>query len=128
MPETTAPPLNFAMSADRTRVTVTPRSITPFDLGPAEIDALVRALIIGRASMNPPRRSDDPEGLESVVTHHAMVTRLEPEGDGSGDFLLGVFHQGLGWVGTHLTRQEAQMMADVFNKGLAQAGEKGHVR
>jgi L,D-peptidoglycan transpeptidase YkuD (ErfK/YbiS/YcfS/YnhG family) len=111
-------PLNFAMSADKTRVTVTPVSPAPQEMTAPELDQLIRALIIGRSGMAPARRSDDAAETSNVLTHSAMAYRLAAEGDGSGHLHLGVFHPGAGWFGLHLRREEALDMVKELTRAL----------
>lgn len=109
------PPLNFAMSADKSRVTVTPTASGSFDLTTEQVDMLIRALVAGRAGMQPAREPYSQPELSRVLTANGMHTRVQPEEDGSGDMLFGLFHPGLGWLGTHFNKVEVEKLADAIN-------------
>lgn len=113
------PPLHFAMSADRSRVTVTPTVPGAFDLTADGVDTLIRALIAGRAGMRPAREPYSKEELGRVVTANGMQTRIQPEEDGSGDVLLGLFHPGLGWLGTHFNAGEIEKVTETLDAARA---------
>ncbi|WP_376095246.1 hypothetical protein ACE7GA_02705 [Roseomonas sp. CCTCC AB2023176] len=121
MPEN--PPLNFAMSPDRTRVTVTPTVPGSFELTADQVDMLIRALIAGRTGMQPARDAYAPQELSRVLTADGMQTRLQEEGDGSGDVLLGLFHPGLGWLGSHCRKDAVAQLADALNEARGKAAK-----
>ncbi len=109
------PPLRFAMNTEKSAVTVTTRGGESFDLTAADMDVLIHGLVAGRAGMTPTREPFDEAELGNVLSHAAMRSRLMPEGDGSGDVLLGLFHPGLGWVGAHVRKADATRFSEAWD-------------
>ena len=118
-PPNVVPPLQFSMNADKSRVTVTPTVPGSFDLTAEGVDMLIRALVAGRAGMRPAREPYAQEELGRVITANGMHTRLQPEEDGSGDMLFGLFHPGLGWLGTHFNKAEVETFANGLHAARA---------